>query len=310
MSHSAACAQLPALTGRDRSREEAGHRQQAHRAIVVSAIGLALTGGVELLLAVLTGSVALLGDALHNLSDVSTSAVVFVGFLVSKRPASRSHPYGFERAEDLAGLGIALVIWASAVFAGYESYRKLVAGSGTSLVGAGIAGAAVGALGNQLVARYKRSVGRRIHSATLVADATHSRLDAVSSLGALIGLVLVAVGQRWGDPVAGFAVTLFIVRVGVEVTREIGDHLLDGVEPDILDAAENAAASIDGVLTAAAYGRWMGRSLVLEIEARVSADASMTDAQHISDDVVAAVSGTLPHARRVVCRVATRLEPG
>jgi cation diffusion facilitator family transporter len=86
--------------------------------VAVSAIGLAATGMIELLLAVITGSVGLLGDAIHNLSDVSTSAVVFLGFRFSRRPPTERYPYGLERAEDLAGIGIAVVIWVSAAFAG------------------------------------------------------------------------------------------------------------------------------------------------------------------------------------------------
>ena len=125
----------------------------------------------------LTGSVGLLGDAIHNLSDVSTSAVVFLGFRLSRRPATECYPYGLERAEDLAGVGIAAVIWASAAFAGYESIRKLIGHGHTSHVGAGIAGAIIGILTNQAVARYKLTTGRRIGSATLVADARHSWLD-------------------------------------------------------------------------------------------------------------------------------------
>jgi divalent metal cation (Fe/Co/Zn/Cd) transporter len=82
--------------------------------VAVSPIGLGITGLLEIGIALLSGSVGLLGDALHNLADVSTSLVVFVGFRVSKRPAGAANPYGFERAEDLAGLGVALAIWASA----------------------------------------------------------------------------------------------------------------------------------------------------------------------------------------------------
>jgi hypothetical protein len=163
-------------------RDDAVQRRDANRAVGLSAAGLALTGLAELLLAVVTGSVALLGDAIHNLSDVSTSAVVFLGFRVSKRPASRSHPYGYERAEDLAGLGVAIVIWVSAVFAGYESYRKLTGHGTTTEVWLGMAGAAAGIAGNQAVAWYKRRVGKRIGSLTLIADARHSWLDAISSL--------------------------------------------------------------------------------------------------------------------------------
>jgi cation diffusion facilitator family transporter len=101
------------------------HRQEANRAVAVSALGLGITGLIELAVALVSGSVGLLGDALHNLSDVSTSLVVFIGFKVSKRPATSANPYGFERAEDLAGLGVALAIWASAVFAGIVSVHKL-----------------------------------------------------------------------------------------------------------------------------------------------------------------------------------------
>jgi cation diffusion facilitator family transporter len=279
--------------------DESGHRREANRAVAVSAVGLALTGGIELILALLTGSVALLGDALHNLSDVSTSAVVFLGFRISKRPPSSAYPYGYERAEDLAGLGVALVIWLSAVLAGYQSYLKFVRHAGTRHLAIGIAGAVIGIIGNQLVARYKGRVGRRIQSATLQADAKHSWLDALSSLGALVGLVIVATGRVWGDPIAGFVVTLFIIQVGFTVTREIVNHLMDGVDPTDIDAARDAALRVDGVTDAAVRGRWMGRSLVLEVEGRLRPETSLDKAESIGQQVEAAVHGAVPAARRV-----------
>ena len=282
-----------------RGHDEEGHRRDANRAIAVSAVGLALTGGLELLLAVFTGSVALLGDALHNLSDVSTSAVVFLGFRISKRPPSAAYPYGYERAEDLAGLGVALVIWLSAVFAGYQSYLKFVRNAGTSHIAIGIAGAAVGILGNQLVAYYKGRVGRRIQSATLQADAKHSWLDALSSLGALIGLLIVATGRRWGDPIAGFVVTLFIVQVGFTVTREILHHLMDGVDAADLQAARDAVLRVEGIRDVTVRGRWMGRSLVLDIEARLNPDISLETAEGIGSRARSAAFDTVPSARRV-----------
>src|ERR1700683_2300248 len=205
-------------------RDDEGERRQANRAIAVSAIGLGITGLVELLLAIVTGSFGLIGDAIHNLSDVSTSAVVFLGFRLSRRPPTEEYPYGLERAEDLAGIGIAVVIWASAAFAGFESVHKLIEHGRTAYVGAGIAGAALGIIGNQVVARYKLAAGKRIGSATLIADARHSWLDALSSAGALAGLVAVALGQSWGDPVAGLAVAAFICHVGEPVTRDVLDH--------------------------------------------------------------------------------------
>jgi cation diffusion facilitator family transporter len=290
-----------ALGGQRVGGDDAAHRRDANRAVGFSAAGLALTGLVELLLAVVTGSVALLGDAIHNLSDVSTSAVVFLGFWVSKKPASRRHPYGYERAEDLAGLGVALVIWLSAAVAGYESYRKLAGHGPTTHLWIGMAGAALGIAGNQAVAWYKRRVGKRIGSLTLIADARHSWLDAISSLGALTGLALVAAGYPWGDPVAGFAITAFICHVGYDVTKDMIIRLMDGIDPADLDAAEHAATAVPGIRSAAARGRWMGRTLLLEVEGRLDGSVPLARAGQISRQVEAAVARAVPTAGRVHC---------
>src|SRR3984885_4611398 len=278
------------------TRDDAQERREANRAIAVSAIGLAATGTAELVLAVLTGSVGLLGDAIHNLSDVSTSAVVFAGVRLSRKGPTERDPYGLDRAEDLAGIGIAVVIWASAVFAGYESIRKLVDHGTTSHVGLGIAGAALGIVGNQVVARYKLIVGRRINSATLVADARHSWLDALSSAGALAGLIAVACGQSWGDPVAGLAVTLFICHVGYEVTADVLHRLADGVDPDVIVRAEAAAGSVPGVIHAHARARWTGRTLRVEVEGWVDPELPARDADALGRLVAAEISGHLPEA--------------
>jgi cation diffusion facilitator family transporter len=277
-------------------RDDTADRRDANRAVAVSAAGLAATGLIELALAVFTGSVGLLGDAIHNLSDVSTSAVVFLGFRLSRRPPSERYPYGLERAEDLAGIGIAVVIWASAAFAGFESIRKLIEHGHTAHVGAGIAGAVIGIIGNQVVARYKLRIGKRIGSATLVADARHSWLDALSSAGALAGLLAVAFGQTWGDPVAGLAVTAFICHVGWEVTADVTRRLADGVDPEVIHAAEAAAGSVPGVVHAHARARWTGRTLRVEVEGWVDPGMTARDADALGRQVADAVAGQLPEA--------------
>jgi len=262
--------------------------------VAVSAIGLAVTGIVELLVAILTGSVGLLGDAIHNLSDVSTSAVVFLGFRLSRKAPTERYPYGLDRAEDLAGIGIAVVIWASAAFAGYESVRKLLVHGPTSHVALGIFGAALGIAGNQIVARYKLVIGRRINSATLVADARHSWLDALSSAGALVGLVAVALGFRWGDPIAGIAVTLFICHVGYEVTADVVHRLADGMDPAVITSAEAAAEAVDGVVHAHARARWTGRTLRVEIEGWVDPGLTVSDADVLGQQIALEVARQLP----------------
>lgn len=274
--------------------DDAHERRQANRAVAVSAVGLALTGLVELAIALLSGSVALLGDALHNLSDVSTSALVFVGFRASRKVPTERYPYGYERAEDLAGVGVALVIWGSAAVAGFESVTKLLRHGSTGHLGWGIAAAAVGIAGNQLVARYKLRVGRRIRSATMVADAKHSWLDALSSAGAMLGLIGVALGWGWADAVAGIAVTGFICHVGWEVTADIGHRLLDGVDPEIVTTAESAATTVPGVVHAHARARWTGRTLRVEVEGFLDPGTPLAAADEIGRRVASALAPRIP----------------
>jgi cation diffusion facilitator family transporter len=293
------------LTRHDEERD----RRSARQAVGVSAVDLALTGGIELLLALLSGSVGLLGDALHNLSDVSTSGVMLFGFRVSRRAPSPTHPYGYERAEDLAGLGIALVVWASAVFAGGESWHKLVHHGGTTHLGWAMAGAVGGVVGNQLVARYKLAVGRRIQSATLVAEAHHSWLDALSSAGALGGLIAVALGHPIGDPLAGFAVTAFICHVGYEITAEIVQHLMDAVGPEVVPTAEAALGAVGGISHAHVCARWTGRSLVLDIEGWVDPSLRVDQAHDLGVEVAQAVASALPEVRRITWRARPSLTP-
>jgi len=277
--------------------DDRDERRRANRAVAVSAAGLAVTGLIELAIALVSGSVALLGDALHNLSDVSTSLLVFVGFRASRKTATDRYPYGYERAEDLGGIGVALVIWASAAFAGAESVNKLIHHGSTQHVGWGIGAAAVGILGNQLVARYKLVVGQKIQSATMIADAKHSWLDALSSAGAMLGLIGVAVGLPWADAVAGLLVTGFICHVGWEVSSDIALRLLDGVDPAVITTAETVAAETAGVEHAHARARWTGRTLRVEVEGWIEASTTVADADRIGRVVADRLGAELPEMR-------------
>lgn len=280
--------------------DDSTDRRHANQAVAVSALVLGLAGLVELGIALLSGSVGLLGDALHNLSDVSTSAVVFVGFRVSKRPATPSNPYGYERAEDIAGLGVAIVIWASAVLAGVVSVHKLLVAGQTSHIDLGIVAAVIGIVANQVVARYKGRVGRRIQSATLLADAKHSWLDALASGGALLGLLGVLAGYHWADGVAGLIVTGFIVHVGWEVTADLVAHLMDAVDPAMLSAAEDALLARTAVGHVHVRGRWMGRSLIIEVDGFVAPTTTVEEAAALRDGVEDAVLRAVPETRAVL----------
>ena len=191
------------------------------------------------------------------------------------------------------------MIWGSAAFAGWESYRKLVSHQGTAHLGVGMLAAVVGMVGNLAVSRYKAHVARRIQSLTLEAEARHSWLDVISSFGALLGLAGVAFCRWVADPIAGFFVTLFICHVGYEIPSQIVHHLMDGVDAEHLSTAETAARSVSGVRSAMARGRWMGRSLMLDIEGEMDAKTILVHATEIGRRVEDAVRAAVPEVRQV-----------
>lgn len=271
------------------------------RAIIFSSVGLLLTSSFELAATVFSGSVALLSDAIHNLGDVFTTVAVSFGFRLSRRPGTARFPYGFGRAEDLAGIVILLAIWSSAVLAGWQSYDKLVSGRGTTHLTVGVAAALVGIAGNQLVARYKLRVGRAINSAPLLVDARHSWLDAVASAGALVGLIGVALGARAADPIAGFAITILIVHIGIDATRDVARRLMDENDEAVASAIADAARVVPGVVGVDnVRARWLGREVEVRARVRVAADTAFSDVHDVTHRVEAAVRRQVADIREMV----------
>ncbi|MDQ0939288.1 cation diffusion facilitator family transporter [Streptomyces sp. V1I1] len=136
---------------------------------------------------VLSGSVALLGDTVHNAADALTALPLGVAFVLGRRAANRRFTYGYGRAEDLAGIVNVLTIAASAAFAAWTAIDRLLNPQEISYLPAVAAAAVIGFIGNEWVARYRIRVGHEIGSAALVADGLHARTDGFTSLAVLFG---------------------------------------------------------------------------------------------------------------------------
>jgi cation diffusion facilitator family transporter len=283
------------------SGQDEANRQRAMRAIIVSSLGLLATSAFELFITVLSGSVALLSDALHNLGDVFTTVGVYFGFRASRKQPTARYPSGYGRAEDLAGIVILLAIWTSAGLAGWQSYDKLVSGRGTTHLTLGMLAAAIGIIGNQLVARYKLRVGRAIKSAPLLVDARHSWLDAIASAGALAGLIGVALGQRVADPIAGFAITLFIIHIGIDATRDVASRLMDENDEEMAEAIRAVAAGVPGVVEVNdVRARWLGREVEARVMIRLPATIAFVQAHDVAHRVQETVRAQIPDVRDVL----------
>ncbi|HEV8177447.1 MAG TPA: cation diffusion facilitator family transporter, partial [Gemmatimonadales bacterium] len=217
------------------------------RAVKISAAVLGLTAIVQSVLVVVTGSVALLSDTIHNFSDALTAVPLWIAFVLSRRSATRRYTYGYGRAEDLAGVFIVAIIALSALLAAYESIRGLVNPQPISHVWVVIAAGLAGFAGNELVALYRIRVGRSIGSAALVADGLHARTDGFTSLAVVIGALGVLAGFPLADPIVGLVITVAIGFVLHSAVTDIYRRLMDAVEPELVDTAEASLRSVAGV---------------------------------------------------------------
>jgi cation diffusion facilitator family transporter len=253
------------------------------RTLWISLAGLAVTAAAQAVVVALSGSVALLGDTLHNAADALTAVPLGVAFMLGRRRPSRRYTYGYGRAEDLAGIAIVVVIVASCAVAAFAAVQRLAHPHPVTHLTAVAAAAALGFAGNELVAHYRIATGRRIGSAALIADGRHARTDGLTSLAVLVGAGGVAIGWTWADPVVGLAITAAILAVGWQAARDVGRRLMDSVDPALTETAEATLRATPGVLDAGPVRlRWVGRTLRAECTIGVDPHCSVIEAHEVA----------------------------
>nr|WP_152886621.1 cation diffusion facilitator family transporter [Streptomyces adustus] len=265
------------------------------RALWVSLAVLGATAAVQAVVVVLSGSVALLGDTVHNTADALTAVPLGIAFLLGRRAANRRFTYGYGRAEDLAGLAIVLTIGASAAFAGWTAFERLLSPRPVEHVPAVAVAALVGFAGNEWVARYRIRVGRSIGSAALVADGLHARTDGFTSLAVLAGAGGSALGWQAADPVVGLAITAAIALMLRDAAREVLRRVMDAVDPALVDRAERALSAVEGVHGVGELRlRWIGHRLRAEVAVVVDGEATVRQAHAIAVDAEHALLHAVP----------------
>ncbi|MEW1831058.1 cation diffusion facilitator family transporter [Streptomyces sp. NPDC088196] len=253
------------------------------RALWVSLAVLGATALVQAVVVVVSGSVALLGDTVHNAADALTAVPLGIAFVLGRRAANRRFTYGYGRAEDLAGIAIVLTIAGSAAFAAWAAVDRLLDPRPMSHVPVVAVAALVGFVGNEWVARYRMRVGREIGSAALVADGLHARTDGFTSLAVLIGAGGSALGWQLADPIVGLAITAAIVLVLRDAAREVFRRVMDAVDPELVDRAEHAVREVEGVRGVGELRlRWIGHRLRAEVALVVDGEATVREAHAVA----------------------------
>jgi cation diffusion facilitator family transporter len=253
------------------------------RAVKISLVALLVTALAQAVVVVVTGSVALLADTIHNFSDALTAVPLWIAFVLGRRPASRRYTYGYGRAEDLAGVFIVAMIALSAVVAGYESVRRLLEPQPISNLGVLIAAGLIGFAGNELVAVYRIRVGRRIGSAALVADGLHARTDGFTSLAVVVGALGVLAGFPLADPIIGLVITVAILVVLRGAATDIYRRLMDAVDPELVNTAEADLRAVPGVADVEELRlRWIGHRVRAETGIVVDPALGIVEAHDIA----------------------------
>lgn len=265
------------------------------RAVKISLLVLAATSVAQLAIVVVSGSIALAADTIHNLSDALTAVPLWIAFALSTKAATRRYTYGFGRVEDLAGLFVVAMITLSAIIAGYEAVQRLVHPQPIANLGwVALAGLA-GFVGNEWVALYRIRIGRRIGSAALVADGLHARTDGFTSLAVLVGAGGVALGFPLADPIVGLIITAAILAVLRTAVRDVFRRLIDGVDPHLVDTAEAVLAGHQGVRSVHSVRlRWIGHRLHADAELDIDPALSLAAAHRIAHDSEHELTHVLP----------------
>ncbi len=255
------------------------------RTLQISLAVLAVTAGLQFVLVLVSGSVALLADTIHNFTDALTAVPLGLAFWLGQRPPTRRYTFGYGRAEDLAGVFIVAVIALSSAVAVWEAVQRLVHPQDVRNVGWVIAAGVLGAVGNEWVAAYRIRVGRRIGSAALVADGFHARSDGLTSLAVAVGAVGVAFGFELADPIVGLLISVVILGVLRNAARDVYRRLMDSVDPSLVEEVEAVIRSVPGVeAVESARVRWVGHELRVEAEIVSDADLPFVAAHAIAEE--------------------------
>jgi cation diffusion facilitator family transporter len=255
-------------------------------AIKWSFIGLAATALLQIVVVLLSHSVGLLADTIHNFGDAATAIPLWIAFMLSRWKPNEKFTYGYGRVEDLAGMAIVLTIFVSAVVAGYETVQRFLHPQPVGYLWAVMAASVIGFVGNEVVAIFRIRVGREIESAALIADGYHARIDGWTSLAVFFGAVGVWMGYPLADPIVGALITIAIAQIVWQSAKAVFTRALDGVDPKIIDELRHAATHVRGVEKVTdVRARWLGHRLHAEMNVAVAPQLSVEEGHALAKEV-------------------------
>ena len=256
---------------------------------------------LKLVTGLLTGSIAILTGAVHSGVDLLPSVVALFSIRKAEEPADEDHPYGHEKAENVAAGAEAMLILVGAGIIAYEALRRIVGGSEIEHVWIGIVVIGISVIANLFVSRLLYRRAREHDSPALEGDAAHLRADAVTSVAVLVGLLLVELtGRPVFDALAALVVAVAIVGSGIRLLMRSGRVLMDEVLPaEELDRIETAIAEARPPEMAGYHklrGRRAGARRHVDLHVQFRAGTSLERAHQLAHNLRDAIEASFGEA--------------
>ena len=287
-------------------KQELDFEKTATRVSLVSVAGNTALSLFKLLAGILAHSGAMISDAVHSASDVLSSFIVIIGVKLSAREADREHPYGHERFECVAAILLSAVLAMTGILIGVRAVRSL--GGGETIVMPGtlaLVAAAVSIALKEAMYWYTRFYARRLNSAALMANAWHHRSDALSSVGALIGIAGARMGYPVMEPIASLVICLFILKAAYDIFRDATAKMVDRAcdaetEKRLADCVlrQPEVLGVDRLQT-----RTFGSKAYVDLEIRLDGSMTLAAAHEIAEQVHDRIERDFPEVKHIMVHV-------
>lgn len=254
---------------------------------IVTVIVNILLASFKIIAGIIGQSSAMLADGVHTLSDVLTTFVVLIGLKISSKEADKEHPYGHEKYESVFAKILSILLLLTGVFIGYEAIKVLINGEFREPKSIALAAAFFSIFIKEAMYWYTIKAARKIKSISMEADAWHHRSDAFSSIGTFVGILGARLGMPALDPIAGIIVSVFVIKVGVELYIKSVRELVDeAASEDIVGMIEEKTISIEGVREIKNLKtRIFGNKIYVDIEILVDRDITVRMGHDIAEKV-------------------------
>lgn len=287
---------------------EKNQEQIAMRVSYISILGNVLLSVFKLMAGIFAHSGAMISDAVHSASDVFSTFVVMIGIKISARASDKEHPYGHERMECVAAIVLATILCITGLGIGKNAIAKLQDGNDAGMVIPGIlalVAAIVSIVVKEAMFWYTRGAARKIDSGALMADAWHHRSDALSSVGALVGILFARNGYPVMDVVASLIICVFIVKASYDIFKDAVDKMVDkACDEETERELKNFVEAQPGVLGVdLLQTRVFGNKIYVDLEIGADENSTLKESHQVAEQVHDKLEIQFPKVKHIMIHV-------